>query len=123
MAQRMWTCKRCGGYWPRRRSLCQTPGCSGRKPKARPPKHRKVLEVPYERWVEVFGERCGICGAERKPGARRLQRDHAHGPPYGARGLTCYRCNRFGIPYWVDSEWALNLAKYLDRTPIERLGE
>ena len=116
---RMWTCRKCGGYWPRRRSLCQTPGCSGRKPKKREPEHRKIMEVPYGRWVQQFGERCGICGAAPK-GGRKLNRDHAHRPPLGARGLLCQRCNRY-LPYFADVDWLLNAAKYLDRDPIQRL--
>jgi hypothetical protein len=117
---RTWTCRRCGERWERIYSRCQTPECEGRKPPRRIPKHREIMAVPYERWVEQFGEVCGICGAKPKPG-KRLKRDHAHREPYGARGLLCFRCNRFGIPYWVDTNWALNLAKYLDRSPITRL--
>ena len=63
---RMWTCKKCGGYWGRKFTLCRTPGCKGRKPKARPPAHREIMQVSYERWVEQFGEVCGICGAKPK---------------------------------------------------------
>jgi hypothetical protein len=122
---RTWTCKKCGGKNERKFAKCQTRGfkgviCSGKRPAKRIPKHREIMAVPYERWVEQFGEVCGICGAKPKPG-KRLKRDHAHREPYGARGLLCFRCNRFGIPYWVDTNWALNLAKYLDRSPITRL--
>jgi hypothetical protein len=116
---RHWTCRKCGGYWPRARTLCRTPGCKGRKPKRRPPAHREILAVPYERWVEVFGEVCGVCGAKPKPG-KKLNRDHAHRKPYGARGLLCQKCNRW-LPYFATVDWLLNAAKYLDRPPIERL--
>lgn len=122
---RTWTCRKCGWRNERKFSRCQTqfddgPQCSGRKPASKVPAHREIMAVPYERWVEQFGEVCGICGAKPKPG-KKLRRDHAHREPYGARGLLCFRCNLFGIPYWVDTKWALNLAKYLDRDPIERL--
>ena len=74
------------------------------------------MVVPYERWVEQFGEVCGICGA--KPKGKRLNRDHAHRQPYGARGLLCSRCNRW-LPYFATIDWLLNAAKYLDREPVD----
>jgi hypothetical protein len=77
------------------------------------------MGTPYEKWVQEFGERCGICGAPPKPG-RRLNRDHAHREPYGARGLLCANCNRH-LHYWATPEWLRKAAEYLDRPPIERL--
>jgi hypothetical protein len=115
---RTWSCRKCGGQWPRRYGLCRTPRCSGKRPAKRIPKHREIMAVPYERWVEQFGEVCGICGA--KPKGKRLNRDHAHREPHGARGLLCSRCNRW-LPYFATVDWLLNAAKYLDRTPITRL--
>lgn len=126
MAARVWTCRKCGEKNPRTVTKCQTvrldaqalSRCTGRKPKARPPKHRAVLnEITYERAVELCGERCGICGAG--PKTRRLHRDHDHRT--GAfRGLLCFPCNAALRPY-MTLEWVLNAAKYLDREPIERL--
>jgi hypothetical protein len=117
---RTWTCPKCGyDKWPRKYSKCHTPGCTGRRRKSPPPKHREIMAVPYERWVEQFGELCGICGAKPKNG-RRLNRDHSHREPYGARGLLCANCNRH-LHYWATVDWLLNAAKYLDRTPITRL--
>jgi hypothetical protein len=77
------------------------------------------MAVPYERWVEQFGELCGICGAKPKNG-RKLNRDHSHREPYGARGLLCQRCNRY-LPYFATVTWLLDAARYLDRDPIQRL--
>ena len=118
---RTWTCRRCGGGWPRKYGKCRTPQCEGRRPAKRVPKHREIMAVPYERWVEEFGELCGICG--RKPTTnRRLDRDHAHQEPYGARGLLCHSCNRtLSSQHGITVEWLLNAAKYLDRTPIRDL--
>lgn len=68
--------------------------------------------MPYERWVELFGELCGICG--RKPSTkRRLDRDHDHatGEP---RGLLCARCNR-ALPSWMTAKWLRLAVIYLER--------
>lgn len=82
--------------------------------KSRTPDHKRILEVPYEAWVEAYGEACGICGAERK--RRRLDRDHDHrtGEP---RGLLCVRCNR-ALPRWIDAEWLQLAADYLARERV-----
>jgi hypothetical protein len=120
---RTWTCKKCGGKNERKFAKCQTRGfkgviCSGKRPAKRIPKHREIMAVPYERWVEQFGEVCGICGV--KPSAnRRLDRDHDH-KTGAARGILCHSCNR---RLWPGStvDWHLNAAKYLDRSPITRL--
>ena len=96
---RVWTCRKCGTRNRRVQQLCS---CGTRRPKPRVPAHRQVLDtMPYEEWVERFGERCGICG--REPSGRRLDRDHCHrtGEP---RGLLCHRCNR-ALPSWVDADW------------------
>lgn len=109
---RVWTCRnpKCKKVNKRTTQLCS---CGTRRPKARVPEHRKVLaELPYEWWVETFGERCGICG--REPTAnRRLDRDHCHrtGRP---RGLACARCNR-ALQNWVTPEWLESAAEYLRR--------
>lgn len=118
---RLWTCRKCGRPNARRYTKCQhlTDGgaCGGRKQKARVPAHMQALnELPYEWWVEEFGERCGICG--REPSAkRRLDRDHWHnGPAAGEpRGLLCHRCNR-ALPSWMTFDWLTRAARYLGET-------
>lgn len=77
----------------------------------------KALDIPYEEYVRINGgEHCGICGKKRKPGGRRLNRDHDH-KTAKPRGLLCggrAGCNRkLG---WVDDvEWLSAAAKYLSR--------
>jgi hypothetical protein len=112
---RVWTCRKCGYQNARKYAVCQALVCAerrGRRPKPRVPKHRAILSsLPYEQWVERYGERCGICGREPSE-TRRLDRDHDHktGEP---RGLLCHACNR---RLWNGAtvEWCLNAAKYLD---------
>lgn len=114
---RTWKCRKCGRDNPRRLTYCRTPNadgllCNARKPMSRPPAHMQALnELPYEWWVEEFGERCGICG--REPSAkRRLDRDHDHktGEP---RGLLCHRDNRL-LASWVTPELLRTAARYLE---------
>ena len=111
---RQWTCRKCKRQWPRVKRLCI---CGTRRPAPQTPAHKRVLvEVPYERWVAVFGERCNICG--REPGAhRRLDRDHDHasGLP---RGTLCFRCNK-ALPNWMTPEWLRSAAEYLERPAVE----
>jgi 5-methylcytosine-specific restriction endonuclease McrA len=83
--------------------------------------------MPYEKWIELFGERCGIC--DRPPGpTRRLDRDHDHRTG-AARGLLCHRCNR-GLPNWVDAAWLRAAVEYVERAeqqggkrPVTKLVE
>ena len=110
---RYWTCTKCKTRNARTKQLCP---CGGRRPAARVPRHRLVLNVPYERWVEAFGERCGICGREPSEN-RRLDRDHDHATG-AARGLLCHRCNR-GLPNWADAEWLRAALAYVERGGIE----
>lgn len=110
MAARKWTCRRCGVKVPRIKPKCE---CGGKRPAPRKPKHARVLdEMPYEEWVELYGERCGICGRERSE-QRRLDRDHDHktGRP---RGLLCHRCNR-ALPDWIGLDWLRSAVAYLER--------
>ena len=107
---RHWTCRRCKLRNKRTTQLCS---CGTRRPAPRVPQHRRVLDsMPYEDWVERFGERCGVCGRGRSE-HRRLDRDHDHktGNP---RGLLCQRCNR-ALPSWVDAAWLRRAADYLER--------
>jgi hypothetical protein len=113
VAARFWTCRKCGETNSRLYTNCPTPDCVGKRPKARKPAHKAALEIPYEWYVEQFGERCGICGDPPKNG-RRLCRDHSHRAPYKPRGLLCFLCNK-NLPYWADVDWCLNATRYLDR--------
>lgn len=74
-----------------------------------------ALDLPYEHYLKLNGgvERCGICGAEPKPG-RRLHRDHDHrtGAP---RGLACFPCNSALRPY-MTADWLRAALAYLERT-------
>ena len=110
---RFWTCPKCKSRWPRLYGVCQTEACTGRRPRKQTPKHQEVLDLmPYEEWVELYGELCGICG--RPPGPnRRLDRDHDHrtGEP---RGLLCHKCNR-ALPEWITVEWLQKAIAYLTR--------
>lgn len=115
---RTWTCRKCKeSAIPRRKQLC--PECGWKRPATKKPAHQLVLEFPYEMWVEIYGEECGICG--RPPGpTRNLDRDHDHrtGEP---RGLLCHRCNR-ALPDWITDEWLKKAYEYLNR-PRKRLTE
>lgn len=114
---RTWRCRRvksgvaCGTLNLRVKQRCTS--CGGPRPKARKPTHRAVLDaMPYEAWIERFGERCGICGAV--PSAdRRLDRDHDHttGAP---RGLLCHLCNRT-LGSRITADWLRAAAAYLER--------
>lgn len=124
---RTWKCRKCGEQNPRRFTRCPAllvsgdpdhgvyVRCPGRKPPKRTPAHMQALnELPYEWWVQEFGERCGICG--REPSAkRRLDRDHWHnGTAAGEpRGLLCHRCNR-ALPSWMTADWLTRAARYLE---------
>lgn len=117
MAARTWKCQRvmkgvkCATINPRRNMLCKE--CGKRRPATKIPAHKAILNtMPYEEWVEEYGEVCGICG--RKPTAnRRLDRDHDHktGLP---RGLLCAKCNR-SLPGHVDISWLERALVYLKR--------
>lgn len=111
-----WTCQRvchgakCGHRNPSRKQLCSR--CGKRRPPRRQPAHRAVLDqLPYEWWVERFGEVCNICGAEAK--TRRLHRDHDH-QTGRARGLLCFRCNA-ALRNYMTAEWLRAAAGYLER--------
>ena len=123
MAARTWICQRvrggekCGHQNPKRKLICEQ--CGGRRPPTKKTAHRHVLEVfPYKTWVILFGEQCGICGAEPKPG-KKLHRDHDHrakadDPGGGMRGLLCFRCNH-QLPSWATIEWMSLALAYLRR--------
>jgi hypothetical protein len=105
---RVWTCKGCGQRHPRIKQKCSC----GRKRPARKTAAQKALTEDYTKWVERFGERCGICG--RGPSSRRrLDRDHYH-RSMRPRGLLCARCNR-ALPSWCTPEWLRAAAEYLER--------
>lgn len=108
---RVWTCRRCRTVNPRVKQRC--PICGARRLASRPPAHRAVHNIPYEKWVERFGEQCGICG--RPPGARRLHRDHPHRGSAEMRGLLCFQCNAALRPY-MTADWMRRALAYLERT-------
>ena len=47
----------------------------------------------YDLTLEEQGGGCEICDTPPKTG-RRLHVDHDHQPPWRARGLLCWRCNK-----------------------------
>jgi len=99
---------------PNRAKKCS--GCGLLRPAASkytPPKHRAALELPYEWYVERFGERCGICGFVPQPGGRKLDRDHEHVGEGRPRGLLCAICNK-KLDDRVSPEWLRNAADYLE---------
>lgn len=123
MAAHTWTCPRvrdgekCAHVNPKRKQICEK--CGGRRAPTKKLAHRHVLEVfPYETWVILFSELCGICGDPPKPG-KKLMRDHDHrvkpdDPTGGMRGLLCFRCNR-QLPTWATIEWMEWGTAYLRR--------
>lgn len=105
---RVWTCKGCGERHPRTRQKCP---CGHKRP-TRKTAAQKALTEDYAKWVERFGESCGICG--RGPSSRRrLDRDHCH-HSLAPRGLLCHSCNR-ALPHFVTVEWLERAADYLRR--------
>ena len=106
---RVWTCRKCGTRNPRTRQRCD---CGRKRPAPRQPAHRVVLDIPYEWWVDKYGERCGICGNPPKPG-QKLHRDHCHATGR-ARGLLCWPCNS-RLTTRVDTIWLRKALSYLER--------
>ena len=128
MAPRTWTCQRssggtkCGATNFKRFQKCQT--CGKKRPATKKKDHERALELTYEDYVLINGgDHCGICGYERKPGERKLDRDHAHvGPIAGRpRGLLCHGCNRtlsFRMEISARGqlvEWLRRAADYVER--------
>lgn len=121
MTVRTWTCQRqsggvkCGAVNPRRLQICSA--CGKRRPKtAASPKD--VPDVPYEVCVEMFGERCGVCGASPKPG-KKLHRDHDHAT-MELRGLACFQCN-FRMRRYMTWKFVQLVYDYLKRHE-QRMG-
>jgi hypothetical protein len=117
MASRYWRCRRvsagevCGTLNLATKKKCHL--CGKLRPKRKQPAHRAVLsEMPYEAWVEAYGEVCGICGKAPKAG-RRLHRDHDHRSGR-ARGLLCFRCNT-ALRSYMTLEWMRAAVAYLER--------
>lgn len=112
-----WTCQRqaagvkCATRNPARLRKCGA--CGKPRPARRQPAHMAVLsEMTYEQAVELYGERCGVCGAG--PGTRRLHRDHEHKGSGIIRGLLCFRCNA-ALRSYMTVEWLEKVAAYLRR--------
>jgi hypothetical protein len=113
-----WTCQRvargekCSTLNPNRKRICDR--CGKMRPARKRPGHMAALDAPYAAYVLWNGgEHCGICGATRKPGGRRLHRDHDHRSGL-KRGLLCFRCNAALRPY-MTLEWLRAAVKYLER--------
>lgn len=107
---RVWTCAKCGTPWPRTKQKCS---CGRKRPAPRKAAHLRVLEeLPYEWWVDRFGETCGICGRPPKDG-RKLHRDHDH-RTREPRGLLCYPCNS-ALRSYMTAEWLEKALAYLER--------
>jgi hypothetical protein len=81
-----------------------------------------ALDVPYEEYVALNGgvEACGICGREREPGGRRLQRDHDHRGEGTPRGLLCFACNRW-LRNFMTIEWMRAAIAYLERAEARQV--
>ena len=108
---RVWKCRGCGLSHPRVKQKCPT--CGRKRPTSKRPNHKAILDVPYDEWVAVFGEKCGICGRPPSP-TRKLDRDHCHASG-NARGLLCHRCNRT-LKNHVTVEWLEGALAYLRRS-------
>jgi hypothetical protein len=105
---RSWTCRKCATKHPRIKQKCP---CGAKRP-TRKTNAQKALADDYQTWVDLFGEKCGICG--RAPSERRrLDRDHDH-KTGGKRGLLCARCNR-ALPTHITPDWLLAAHAYLLR--------
>lgn len=113
MAVRYWTCRKCRLRHPRRTAKCP---CGNKRPAARQAAHMHALNLSYDEYLRRNGgvERCGICGAEPKPG-RRLHRDHDHTNGGRPRALLCFRCNS-GLRNYMTVEWLESALAYLRRT-------
>lgn len=112
-----WTCprvrngKQCKTQNPNVKQKCVTCGCP--RPKRTVAKHMAALEIPYEEYVRMFGERCGICGFEPTP-ERKLDRDHVHKGDGIPRGLLCAICN-MKLDDRVTAAWLRRAADYVER--------
>lgn len=122
MSVRVWRCRRvrkgvrCNTLNLRIKQKCTT--CGGARPKARKAPHEAALRAAtYDQCVQLFGERCGICGAA--PGARRLHRDHEHKGAGAIRGLLCFRCNT-ALRTYMTLDWLQRAAAYLERFENQR---
>jgi hypothetical protein len=72
--------------------------------------------MTYAECVEVFGERCGICGRTPQEDGVTLHRDHEHrGNSMKIRGLLCIFCNRVLTTKIDNAPWLLAAAAYLVR--------
>jgi hypothetical protein len=126
MTVRVWRCRRvkagvkCGTLNLRIKQRCTE--CGAPRPKASRPKHMAALDLPYEWYVEQFGERCGICGKGRSD-TRKLDRDHEHKGDGSPRGLLCaFPCNT-GLKGWMTAEWLRRAAAYLEQHEARKRRE
>lgn len=105
-----WKCQGCKKRSSTRKRKCEH--CGRAKPKRKPPAHKDILKVPYEKWAELYGHNCNICGKEPNP-ERRHDRDHDHKSGV-SRGILCVSCNR-PLTTRLTPEWLRKAADYLDR--------
>lgn len=120
MAPRYWTCSRCHSRNERLKQRCPTPGCEGKRPKRRVPKHARTLrDDSYEHYKQVAAEihgvtdeSCCMCGRPRHERTHH-HRDHDHetGLP---RGILCYQCNSL-LPRLMTLSRARAAVGYLER--------
>lgn len=109
-----WRCKSCLTVHDNMR-LRKCQACGKARAKKREPKHRAVLRtLDYDWFVTRYGELCGICGAQPKPGGKRLHRDHEHKGNGRPRGLLCFSCNS-RLDYRSTPGWHRAAADYLER--------
>ena len=114
---RYWRCRRVSQSIPcntlnlARKRKCTE--CGKPKPPKRKPAHMAALELPYEWYVERFGENCGICGVGPSDG-RRLDRDHEHKGNGRPRGLLCRKHNRM-LKRWLTDDFMRQALAYLER--------
>jgi hypothetical protein len=116
---KVWTCQRqsgglkCGYQNPKVKKKCLKCG------KARPPKkaiaHKAILEeMPIEKWIEIFGNECGIC--KKSGDETQLYRDHDH-HSHAARGVLCFRCNT-PLRDYMTLEWMTKAVIYLQNAEL-----
>lgn len=87
-------------------------GCGKKRPPLKKTESQSALFAPYEVWVGIFGEQCGICGYEPEDG-KKLHRDHEHGSRR-CRGLLCFKCN-VALKSRHTLDWLRKAVIYLER--------
>lgn len=81
-----------------------------------------ISEAEYDALLDAHDGGCWICGAEPKPGGRRLHVEHDHRTK-APRGLACWFCNRGLQAYRDDPERLRSAAAYLESTEARDIIE